>query len=74
MCDVECPHTHSPEEAAKLVGISVHTLRKRAGKRLVPSTKVAGRLRFSDDNIAQIIAAGHRPVIAKRPARSRARS
>lgn len=73
-CDTSCPHTHSPAEAAALIGISEWTLRKKAGKRLVPCTKVAGRLLFSDQDISQIIAAGNRQPIAKRQPKRRART
>jgi hypothetical protein len=70
VCQVECPHTHSPEEAAELIGVSHWTLRKRAGKRQWPCTKLAGRLSFTDAQIAQIIAAGDRqPVIKRRTPR-----
>ncbi|GAA4085054.1 hypothetical protein [Actinomadura miaoliensis] len=70
-CEVTCPHTHPPAEAAELIGISESALRKGAAARTFPSTLIAGRLSFSDDNLAAIIAAGDRQPIARRTARRR---
>jgi excisionase family DNA binding protein len=66
------PHLHAPDEAAALLQIPEATLRRKAGNRLYPSTKVGRHLRFSDDDLRQIIAL-HKRSLAP-PKRSRARS
>ncbi|WP_433242683.1 hypothetical protein [Actinomadura nitritigenes] len=65
-CEDSCPHTHSPLDAATRLGISESALRQKAGRRRVPSTLINGRLRFTDSDIAQIIADGQRPALSTR--------
>lgn len=55
-----CPHTHPVEEAARLVGVAARTLLDKAGRREIPSTRVGRKVRFTDEQIARIIAAGER--------------
>lgn len=56
----QCPHTHSGAEAAQLIGMSERTLLDKAGRREVPSTKAGREVRFSDEDIAQIITGSRR--------------
>ncbi|WP_149264239.1 helix-turn-helix domain-containing protein [Actinomadura sp. K4S16] len=69
-CEDDCPHTHSPADAAQRLGVSESTLRQQAARRTVPSTLIGGRLSFSDADLAEIIAAGQRTVLPARTARS----
>ncbi len=68
------PHTHDVAEAAALLGIGESTLRKRVAARLVPFTFPAGLklIRFTDDDLRQILAAGSRqPRAPRRGGRTR---
>jgi excisionase family DNA binding protein len=60
---------HTPEEAAKILKVRESWLRTKAARRAIPCTFLGKHLRFSDDDIAQIMADGERqPVTA--PGRS----
>ncbi len=50
------PPLHTPEEVAPLVGKSPRWLKDQARRREIPHHKVGHSYRFSDANIAEIIA------------------
>ena len=57
---------HTPEEAAKILKVRESWLRTKAARRAIPCTFLGKHLRFSDDDIAQIMADGERqPVTAR---------
>jgi hypothetical protein len=59
---------HTPAEAANILKVRESRLRTKASARLVPCTFVGKHLRFSDEDIAEIMKAGARePVTAREP-------
>lgn len=54
------------DTAAEWLGISASTLQKMVAARTVPFTKVGKHVRFSQDHLDQIVAAGEQPVIDPR--------
>lgn len=63
---------HTPTEAAEVLSVPESWLRRKAGQRRVPSTKLGKHLRFSHADLARIAAGGERPVRQSRirPGRS----
>ena len=61
---------YTPAEAAEILRIRESWLRHKAAARAIPCTFVGKHLRFSDDDIAQIMADGARQPVA-RPRRPR---
>jgi excisionase family DNA binding protein len=61
----------TPAEAAEILRIRESWLRTKAAARAIPCTFIGKHLRFSDDDIAQIMAAGARrpPTRARRAPR-----
>ena len=57
---------HTPAEAAQILSIRESWLRGKAAARAIPCTFVGKHLRFSDDDIAQIMAEGARPPVTCR--------
>jgi hypothetical protein len=57
---------HTPAEAANILKVRESWLRTKASARLVPCTFVGKHLRFSDDDITQIMQAGAREPVATR--------
>jgi hypothetical protein len=57
---------HTPAEAAEILSIRESWLRGKAAARAIPCTFVGKHLRFSDDDIAQIMAEGARPPVTRR--------
>jgi excisionase family DNA binding protein len=51
---------HTPAEAAEILRIRESWLRHKAAARAIPCTFIGKHLRFSDDDIAQIMAEGAR--------------
>ena len=51
---------HTPAEAAEILKIRESWLRTKAAARAIPCTFIGKHLRFSDDDIAQIMAEGAR--------------
>ena len=51
---------HTPAEAAEILRIRESWLRAKAAARAIPCTFIGKHLRFSDDDIAQIMADGAR--------------
>jgi hypothetical protein len=49
--------------AANLLGISESNLRSRRGRRLVPFTRIGGRVVYTAAQVAQILEAGQHPPI-----------
>src|SRR5690348_16529618 len=49
---------HTPAEAAEILRIRESWLRAKAAARAIPCTFIGKHLRFSDDDIAQIMAEG----------------
>lgn len=63
----EAPRVHTPAEAAEILKIRESWLRHKAAARAIPCTFIGKHLRFSDADIAQIIADGARePVVRRR--------
>jgi excisionase family DNA binding protein len=63
------PQLHTPAEAARILKVPESWLRKKAAARVIPCTFVGKHLRFSDEDIAEIVQAG-----ARRPASRTRRS
>jgi len=61
---------HTVAEAAGILKVRESWLKAKASARLIPCTFVGKHLRFSDDDIANIMRAGARQPIAFRLARS----
>ena len=61
---------HTVAEAAGILRVRESWLKAKASARLIPCTFVGKHLRFSDDDIANIMRAGARQPIAFRLARS----
>ena len=57
---------HTPAEAAEILSIRESWLRAKAAARAIPCTFIGKHLRFSDDDIAQIMADGARPPVIRR--------
>ena len=57
---------HTPAEAAEILSIRESWLRGKAAARAIPCTFVGKHLRFSDEDIAQIVAEGARPPVTRR--------
>ena len=54
---------HTPAEAAEILKIRESWLRAKAAARSIPCTFIGKHLRFSDDDIAQIMAEGARQPV-----------
>ena len=61
---------HTVAEAAGILKVRESWLKAKASARLIPCTFVGKHLRFSDDDIANIMRAGARQPIASRLART----
>jgi excisionase family DNA binding protein len=61
---------HTVAEAARILKVRESWLKAKASARLIPCTFVGKHLRFSDDDIANIMRTGARQPIASRLARS----
>jgi hypothetical protein len=61
---------HTAAEAVGILKVRESWLKAKASARLIPCTFVGKHLRFSDDDIANIMRAGARQPIASRLARS----
>jgi excisionase family DNA binding protein len=57
---------HTPAEAAEILRVRESWLRTKAAARAIPCTFLGKHLRFSDDDIAQIMAEGARKPMARR--------
>ncbi len=55
----------TPAEAAEILRIRESWLRAKAAARAIPCTFIGKHLRFSDDDIAQIMAEGARPPVTR---------
>ena len=59
---------HTAAEAAVILKVRESWLKTKASSRLIPCTFIGKHLRFSDDDIAQIMQAGARqPVSSREP-------
>ena len=56
---------HTPAEAAEILKIRESWLRAKATARAIPCTFIGKHLRFSDDDIAQIMAEGARQPVTR---------
>jgi hypothetical protein len=65
---------HTAAEAAGILKVRESWLKAKASARLIPCTFVGKHLRFSDDDIANIMRAGARQPIASRLARTDGRN
>jgi excisionase family DNA binding protein len=61
---------HTVAEAARILKVRESWLKAKASARLIPCTFVGKHLRFSDDDIANIMRAGARQPIVSRLART----
>ena len=55
----------TPAEAAEILRIRESWLRAKAAARAIPCTFIGKHLRFSDNDIAQIMAEGARPPVTR---------
>ncbi|MFE9101676.1 helix-turn-helix domain-containing protein [Actinomadura geliboluensis] len=61
---------YTPGEAAAMLQVRESWLRKKASARAIPCTFIGKHLRFSDQDVAAIIAAGSKqPVVSRRRGR-----
>ena len=51
---------YTPATAAERLTVGESWLRRKAGQRLIPCTFVGKHLRFTEDDLRSIVAAGHR--------------
>ncbi len=58
-------HLHTPAEAAEILNIRESWLRHKAAARAIPCTFIGKHLRFSDDDIAQIVTQGARQPVTR---------
>jgi excisionase family DNA binding protein len=65
------PQLYTPAEAASLLKVPESWLRKKAAARLIPCTFLGKHLRFSDEDLAEIVHSGATSVAAARPAARR---
>ena len=56
---------HTPAEAAEILRIRESWLRDKAAARVIPCTFIGKHLRFSDDDIAQIMAEGAQQPVTR---------
>lgn len=47
---------------AQWLGVSPSWVRKQCAARLIPHTRVARQIRFTEDHVRQILAAGEQPL------------
>ena len=64
---------HTVAEAAGILKVRESWLKTKAAARLIPCTFIGKHLRFSDDDIAEIMKAGARQPVTARERRPRAR-
>jgi excisionase family DNA binding protein len=57
---------HTPAEAAKILKVRESWLRTKAARRAIPCTFLGKHLRFSDDDITQIMTDGERQPVTTR--------
>ncbi len=57
---------HTPAEAAGILKVRESWLKTKASARLIPCTFVGKHLRFSDDDIAEIMRTGARQPVTTR--------
>jgi hypothetical protein len=62
---------HTVAEAAGILKVRESWLKTKAAARLIPCTFVGKHLRFSDDDIAEIMQAGSRQPVTARERRPR---
>ncbi len=65
---------HTPAEAAGILKVRESWLKTKASARLIPCTFVGKHLRFSDEDIAEIMKAGACQPVTRREPRSGRRS
>lgn len=65
---------HTVAEAADILKVKESWLRTKASARLIPCTFVGKHLRFSDDDISEIMRAGARQPITSRAQNVRRRT
>jgi excisionase family DNA binding protein len=56
---------YTPAEAAEILRIRESWLRDKAAARVIPCTFIGKHLRFSDDDISQIMAEGARQPVTR---------
>jgi excisionase family DNA binding protein len=56
---------HTPAEAAEILKIRESWLRAKAAARAIPCTFIGKHLRFSDDDLTQIMAEGARKPVTR---------
>lgn len=58
---------HTPAQAAQVLAVPESWLRRKAGQRSIPCTFVGKHLRFTTDDLNEIIRRGHCGTTARRP-------
>ena len=66
---IEALRLLTPAQAALVLSVPESWLRRKAGQRLIPSTRVGKHLRFSPADVSAIVRAGAQPV--RQPRHSR---
>lgn len=62
---------HTAAEAAGILKVRESWLKTKAAARLIPCTFIGKHLRFSDDDVTEIMRAGARQPVTSRQARPR---
>lgn len=57
---------HTPAEAAELLAVPESWLRRKASRRSIPCTFVGKHLRFTSNDLDEIIRSGHRDTTRRR--------
>ncbi|WP_345364350.1 helix-turn-helix domain-containing protein [Actinoallomurus liliacearum] len=60
---MSAPQLYTPVEAAELLKVPESWLRKKAAARAIPCTFLGKHLRFSDDDLEEIVRSGSRPPV-----------
>jgi hypothetical protein len=65
------PLLYTPAQAAPMLAITEAWLRRKAGQRLIPCSRVGKRLLFSDADLQSIVAAAQQPASTETPRTTR---
>jgi excisionase family DNA binding protein len=67
------PRLHTPAEAAELLKVPESWLRKKVAARLIPCTFLGKHLRFSDNDLTEIVQSGAKQAVSQPRAHGRRR-
>jgi excisionase family DNA binding protein len=68
---MNAPRLHTPAEAAELLKVPESWLRKKVAARLIPCTFLGKHLRFSDDDLTEIVQSGAKQAVSQPRAHGR---